>query len=154
VRAAALVYGAGNIEKMLDARMINAEISSNYPKLEPLLPYARSFVAYVLDPADPIHYVDQIAPRPVFIQNGRDDGLIATEAAEQLQAKAGEPKTIKWYPGDHIGLDAATVAQVLKDGLQWILEQDKEFRGGSAALSPQTDPVFAMLQARVEEAHK
>lgn len=151
INAAALVYGAGNIEKMLDARMINAEIASNYPKLEPLLPYARSFVAYLLDPADPIHYVDQIAPRPVLIQNGRDDGLIATEAAEEFQQKAAEPKQIIWYEGDHIGLDPYTVAQVLKDGLNWIVQQDKEFRGGSGDLSPETDPVFAMLQAKVEE---
>lgn len=154
VRAAALVYGAGNIEKMLDARMINEEIAKDYPKLKPVLPFARSFVAYVLDPADPIHYVDQIAPRPVLIQNGLDDGLIATVAAEQLQAKAGDPKTIKWYPGDHIGLDAATVAEVLKDGLAWIIEQDKDYRGGSAALSPETDPIFAQLQARVEGERK
>lgn len=151
VKAAALVYGAGNIAKMLDARMINSEIATNYPKLEPLLPYVRSFVAYLLDPADPIHYVDQIAPRPVLIQNGRDDGLIATAAAEEFQEKAAQPKDIIWYEGDHIGLDPYTVAQVLKDGLAWIVTQDKEARDGNVALSPETDQVFAMLQAKVEE---
>jgi dienelactone hydrolase len=151
VKAAALVYGAGNIKEMLNARMINEEIAKEYPKLTPLLPYARAFAAYLLDPADPIYYIDKIAPRPVLIQNGKDDGLIATIAAEQFQAKAGEPKTLKWYEGDHIGLDAATVALVLKDGLNWLVEQDKEGRGGVATLSPETDQVFALLEARARE---
>jgi dienelactone hydrolase len=145
VKAAALVYGAGNIEQMLDARMINAEVATQYPQLEPLLPYVRSFAAYVLDPADPIHYVDNISPRPVLFQNGRDDGLIATVAAEALQAKAGEPKTILWYEGDHIGLHRPTVARVLQDGLEWLLKQDAEFRGGNAQMAQITVDTFAEL---------
>jgi hypothetical protein len=43
------------------------------------------------------------------------------------------------------------VALVLKDGLNWLVEQDKEGRGGVATLSPETDQVFALLEARARE---
>jgi len=134
VRAIALVYGGADIVKMLQAPMIDSEIASNYPQLGPWMPLLRNATTYIPVPAAPQYYAGEISPRPVLLQNGTADGLIATPAAEALHAAVQEPKVIQWYEGDHIGLDENTVKQVLLAGMKWLVEQDAEFRGGDASL--------------------
>mgnify|MGYP001245841777 CR=1 FL=1 len=77
---------------------------------------------------DPVKYVGQIAPRPVLIQNGDADTVIPERCARALQEAAREPKTVKWYKGDHLGktrdLDIPLVTAVLADALAFIQEQD------------------------------
>lgn len=117
IKAAALIYGAGDLNKMLDASAIADEVGL-------FLPLAKMVVGYIMGPADPINYVHQIAPRPVLFQNGDHDILISNPAAEALHAAAGEPKKIIWYDSDHVGLDEANTLQVLEDCKAWIMEQD------------------------------
>jgi fermentation-respiration switch protein FrsA (DUF1100 family) len=89
-----------------------------------LIPVAR----YFLGVADPIHYVDQISPTPVYFQNGRNDVLVPASAGQALQDAAREPKKVTWYESDHVGIDREHTKRVLRDGLQWLLEQDNPFR--------------------------
>ncbi|MCC6145564.1 MAG: acetylxylan esterase [Candidatus Hydrogenedentes bacterium] len=130
IKATVLVYGGAGISNLLEARLIKQEVGA---WLTPL----KMFANFVLWPADPIRYAGKIAPRPVLLQNGKDDGLISTAAAEALQNAVQEPKKITWYEGDHIGMDEATVRTVLDEGLQWIKEQDArvtaELRGTQKA---------------------
>lgn len=42
-----------------------------------------------------------ISPRPLFIAHGKNNKLHPPDAAEQLYAKAGEPKTLYWIDGKH-----------------------------------------------------
>jgi len=117
IRAAVLIYGGGGITKFPEAREAARELGSNKW-------LAKIIGWYFLGVADPIHYAGRIAPRPVFLMNGTDDGLIPTEAAKALQDAVKEPKKIKIYQGDHIGMDPQTLATVLNDTIDWIKEQD------------------------------
>jgi len=118
-RAAVLIYGGGNISSLLDAREIEKEAGA-------WLPLAKLGGWYFLSVVDPVRYVGQISPRPVYLQNGRNDGLISTPAAKALQEAAGEPKKIQWYDGDHVGTDEEAVKHVLQDVLDYLLKVDKD----------------------------
>ena len=132
VRAVVLTYGGGNVPKMLTARMIADEVRKRHVPLG-ILQFAGW---YLLSASDPARYIDRIAPRPVFLQNGTNDGLIATEAAKALQDAARQPKTIKWYEGDHIGTDVKTVFIVLGDIVDFLKEQDAKIVAAEPAQKP------------------
>ena len=127
IPAVVLTYGGGNIPKMLTARMVAQEIG-NW-----LIP-AQIIGSVLLGASDPVRYAGDIAPRPVYLQNGTDDGLIATDAAKALQNAVKEPKKIQWYEGDHIGFDAETVRIVLNDIVEWLKEQDAKITHQAAVV--------------------
>jgi fermentation-respiration switch protein FrsA (DUF1100 family) len=120
IRAVVLTYGGGNMRAMLSSRATTEELR----KTRIPLTLVQFFGWYFLSASDPLHYIDEIAPRPILLQNGTDDSLIASAAAKALQEAAPEPKTIKIYDGDHIGTDVKTVFVVLNDGLDFIKQQD------------------------------
>lgn len=51
--------------------------------------------------AKPVDVAAAISPRPLFVAHGKDNRLHPPEAAEELYAKAGEPKTLYWIDGKH-----------------------------------------------------
>lgn len=116
IAATSLIYGGGNIRALTRSRELKKEMGAWQPLVELL---GWSFLGV----ADPARYVAGIAPRPVLIQNGEDDGMIADEAARTLQACAKDPKEIKWYKGDHIGLDIPTLWKVLDDDIAFFKKQ-------------------------------
>lgn len=124
IQAIVLVYGGGNISRLLEAPIIAKELGG-------WMPLVKALANFMLWPADPVRYVHKIAPRPVLFQNGRHDVLVAPAAAEALQNAAGEPKKITWYNSDHIGLDEDVVRQVLDEAMQWLLEQDQPHRSAA-----------------------
>jgi dienelactone hydrolase len=119
LKAAVLVYGGGNITDLVDAREIASEIGA-------WRPFVKMAGWFLLGVADPAHYVGKISPRPVYLQNGTNDGLISTQAAKALQEAANEPKTIQWYEGDHVGTDEAAVIRILQDALDYLLKVDAD----------------------------
>lgn len=118
-KAAVLIYGGGNIMQLLDAREIDAAVGG-------WMPVVKVLGWYFFGVADPAHYVGRISPRPVYLQNGANDGLISAPAAKALQEAAKEPKKIQWYEGDHVGTDEAAVKQVLQDVLEYLLKVDAD----------------------------
>ncbi len=151
LRAGVLVYGGGDFNKLLDsyanhlgvAVMLGLIDGKNLnPEKPPLPELTRSqerrvglvlgclkpVVRYFLGVADPIHYVAQIAPRPVYFQNGEHDVLVPAAAGRALQEAAREPKKITWYDSDHVGINLEHTKHVLEDGLRWLLEQDTPLR--------------------------
>lgn len=121
IRAAVLIYGGGNLRKLLSAEMIRNEIGSWGP-------LAKAMAWYFGSVFDPVKYVAQIAPRPILLQNGKADTLVAPAAARALQEAAREPKTILWYEGDHLGktrdLDMPLTTRVLTDALKFLQDVD------------------------------
>ncbi len=117
IRAVVLTYGGGDLPLLLASKAAQQELG---PFTQP----AAYLGAFYMAPADPIHYVGRIAPRPLLLQNGKDDSLIPAESAKALFDAAKEPKELVWYEGDHIGLDEATVRKVLDDALAWIGKHD------------------------------
>ncbi|MFA7693439.1 MAG: prolyl oligopeptidase family serine peptidase [Candidatus Hydrogenedentes bacterium] len=132
IRASVLVVGGANIRTMLDAPMLKSAVSNR------LLHWmGKQIVAFIMSPADPKRYAAGTAGRPVIMLNGSEDTLVSPAAGEALYAALGEPKDIKWYPCDHPGLregDAQIVVDILDDGLEWLLEQDKPFRKDAPAV--------------------
>ncbi len=151
LRAGVLVYGGGDLGKLLDSTATHLGVAAGFgmidgktfnpekpplPKLTPsqqritglviagFTPVARYFMGV----ADPIHYASRISPTPVYIQNGKYDVLVPAAAGEALQAVIGEPKKITWYESDHVGINLEDTKQVLKDGLSWLIEQDDPMR--------------------------
>jgi len=134
-KAVVLVYGGGNIRHLMNSDAINAEVGKG-PAGWLLTDLLAAAARYVLAPADPVRYAHLIAPRPVLLQNGTKDVLISNDAAKALQDAVQEPKKITIYPGDHIGLDEATVWKVLQEGLDWLKEQDAKLTAATATALP------------------
>ncbi len=151
LRAGVLVYGGGDFRKLGDsyANHLGVAVALGLidgknldPEKPPLPQLTRSqerkvgvviggiipFVRYFLGVADPIHYVNQISPTPVYFQNGKYDVLVPAPAGQALQDAAKEPKKITWYESDHVGINREHTIRVLGDGLKWLLEQDDQFR--------------------------
>lgn len=124
IPAVSLCYGGGHIADMLEARAVSGEIRKYAPMW-----FAKSLAWYLLSAADPVNYIAQISPRPIFFQNGTNDCLISTAAAKALHDAAKDPKVVKYYEGDHIGMDRNTVMQVLNDILTFFQEQDAKVTG-------------------------
>jgi len=151
LRAGVLVYGGGDFRKLLnsdanrlgvaaalgliDGKHLDVE-KPPLPKLTRsqerkvglvigcLIPIAR----YFLGVTDPVYYAGQIAPTPVYFQNGLRDVLVPAAAGRALQDAAREPKKVTWYDSDHVGIDLRHTQRVLEDGLNWLLEQDNPLR--------------------------
>lgn len=151
LRAGVLVYGGGDLGKLansyanhlgvavglglIDGKGLDPEkpplpklTASQERKVGAVLACAVPLARYFLGVSDPIHYVDQISPTPVYFQNGKFDVLVAAPAGQALQDAAKEPKKITWYDTDHVGINLEDTKRVLSDGLQWLLEQDDPFR--------------------------
>ncbi len=151
VRAGILVYGGGDLGKLINSTATRLGIAAGFgwidgdkfnpekpplPKLTPMQDRIAGAVIWCATPlaryfgsvADPIRYVDKIAPTPVYFQNGKYDVLVPAPAGKALQDKAGEPKKITWYESDHVGIDLAQTNIVLRDALQWLVEQDNPLR--------------------------
>ena len=152
IRAGVLTYGGGDFKKLLnsyanhiglavllhliDGKNINPE-KPPLPKLTALQecavwPFLTAIIStgrYFASAADPIRYVAQIAPTPVYFQNGLRDVMVPAAAGKALQDAAGEPKKITWYDSDHVGINLEQTKVVLTDALRWLLEQDDPFRG-------------------------
>ncbi len=145
IRAGVLVVGGANLKVMLDAPLIKNGIGN-----AALHWLGKQIVSFMMKPADPMHYAAQTAGTPMLMQNGSRDTLVTPEAGEELFKALGEPKEIRWYPCDHPGLDksdAAIIVQILDEGLEWLLLQDKPFRPDPApaaqvptASTPPTTP--------------
>ena len=62
---------------------------------------------------DPVHWVDDIAPRPFVMVNASDDERLPRRAVDALYESAREPKEIVWMPGQHIHSDRETIQKLV-----------------------------------------
>jgi len=151
IKAGVMVYGGGDLGKLIDSTATRLGIAAGFgwidgkkfnpekpplPKLTPTQDKIAGAIVWCVTPLaryfggvmDPIHYVDKIAPTPVYFQNGKYDVLVPAPAGKALQDKAKEPKKITWYDSDHVGINLEHTKIVLHDALQWLVEQDNPMR--------------------------
>ncbi len=102
-----IIYGGGDYQAILEA---NLDFGPGW--LRSALAGAG---AWLLDPVEPLHYVAQVAPRPVIIINGARDDRIPRRSVEALYEAARQPKRLIWLDEGHISSrDAALLKRVLE----------------------------------------
>jgi len=125
-KAVSLVYGGGDLRLMaFNPRLVGA--------LGPLAPEVGRWLALFGAVSDPIYYAGQISPRPILFQNGDRDGVVIPASAKALQDAAREPKTVIWYPSDHLDLSPEYIPIAVKDGIEWFKKEDEKVRASSAS---------------------
>lgn len=104
----------------------------NVPRF--IAPYTLFFVRKRLgfDPEEfsPIHHIQGIAPRPVFLIQGDSDARMPVSEGNSLFAAAGEPKELWTVPGADHGEAAAAAGTLYEERL---LEFYKKAFGGAAS---------------------
>ncbi len=127
IRAVDLIYGGGNLWRLLSAEAADELGRWRLPA------YLAGW--YFGSVFDPVNYIGRISPRPLLLQNGRADTVVAPSAAKALQAAARAPKQIIWYDGNHPGLngnrDPDIVLHVLTDALAFLQGEDAKIRSGT-----------------------
>ena len=92
---AAMVYGGGELSSLIRhnvGRYEGALVSEFVGLLGGLL----------LQPLEPLRYVNDVAPTPLIMINGLDDEQIPRENAEVVYNRAKEPKRIIWLESRHV----------------------------------------------------
>jgi hypothetical protein len=117
VRAVALAYGGGDLPILLDSRAAREALGKRHG-------LAGAFAWWWLAPADPVHHVHRIAPRPLLLLNGRNDPLIPARAAQAMYRHAAEPKEQVWFEGGHLEPGTARVREVVEHTIGWLRERD------------------------------
>ena len=97
VKTAVLVSGGGNWGELLGEGRHPAVMERRQRGLPDT-----SRIMEIMAPADPLHFVEHIAPRPLLMLNGRDDVIVPAVCAQQLFERAREPKEIEWYDSGHV----------------------------------------------------
>jgi alpha-beta hydrolase superfamily lysophospholipase len=68
------------------------------------------------------HTVGELAPRPLLLIHGTADTILSHQCSEMLYERAGEPKTMKLYPGaGHLMIEARKEMTELVSG--WLIEK-------------------------------
>jgi dienelactone hydrolase len=67
-----------------------------------------------LAPYFPEHWIGLIAPRPVLMVNGTEDGVIPISVAQTLQRAAGKNSAVMWYVGHHDPFSSQQLGPVLQ----------------------------------------
>jgi dienelactone hydrolase len=97
VKAALLIVGGGDLVTLFQESQIAAASATRgvLGEIEPFRP--------VLEFIEPTRFVAHIAPRPLWMLNGRGDQIIPPQCAQALFDAAADPKQIEWYDGGTSG---------------------------------------------------
>ena len=113
VDACLLIVGGGDWRKIIS--------KSEHPAAQKLRDVLSPGMPSPLDDIDPIWWVGQISPRPVWMMNGRQDKIIPAAAAEALHQAAKQPKKVIWYDGGHMP-PMPLIASAIKSWLkEWLV---------------------------------
>jgi alpha-beta hydrolase superfamily lysophospholipase len=68
------------------------------------------------------HTVGELAPRPLLLIHGTADTILSHQCSEMLYERAGEPKTMKLYPGaGHLMIEARKeMTELVSD---WLMQK-------------------------------
>ncbi len=78
------------------------------------------FLAYMIEPLDPIRRFGRLSPRPILFQTSSNDDLVPKNCSAALFAAAGTPKSQTFYAMGHMKPDHAMVRQSMLDGIKWL----------------------------------
>jgi hypothetical protein len=109
-RNVALVYGAGDLPRVLAA---NLGFDPAFLRRPAAWLAMRPFAAFA-----PERFIHLIAPRPIIMVNGADDPQMPVEAARALYRAAREPKELIWMQTGHLmPTDSALIRSLVDTAL-------------------------------------
>lgn len=108
-RNVALVYGAGDLARVLAANIAVAPILREPTAWLATRPFAD---------LGPERFARAIAPRPIVMVNGVDDPQMPRSAVQRLYDAAGQPKTLIWLHTGHLEpTDSALIRSLVDTAL-------------------------------------
>lgn len=113
VKATVLVVGGGDWQTMLST-------STNPAAVKMRQALGEKPDLGMLDPIDPVHYIEHISPRQLLMQNASKDDVVPPACAKALWDRAKDPKTIDWYPTGHTLDDPASRMAVFMKIMDWL----------------------------------
>ncbi len=66
-----------------------------------------------------VEEVGELSPKPLFVAHGQDDEVLPWYCSASIFSQAGEPKTLKLYPGCKHGLDDCR-EELDRDLMEWL----------------------------------
>ncbi|UCF04837.1 MAG: alpha/beta hydrolase [bacterium] len=115
IAAGAMLFGAGNIGQLVRSN-IDAPAVVAVP--------AGWVCAVLAAPVEPLTYVADISPRPLFMLNGLDDPRIPFRCCRILHETAQAPKTIKWIETGHLNVRSKRFHEMVSRELtEWLVSQ-------------------------------
>jgi dipeptidyl aminopeptidase/acylaminoacyl peptidase len=113
--AAAMLFGGGDLQAVIGA-------STEVPRW--LAAPVGWIGAVLVSPVEPLKYVADIAPRPVFMLNGTGDDRIPERCGRLLYDAAREPKTIRWIDAGHVNIRDEKFHELVSEELiSWLVGQ-------------------------------
>jgi hypothetical protein len=114
--AAVMLFGAGDIQSILRAAL-------DLPGI--IAAPAGWLGAVLVSPVEPLKYVADVSPRPLFMLNGTGDPRMPERCSRLLYDAAGEPKTIHWIDAGHVTIRDKEFHKMVSDELvTWLVDQD------------------------------
>jgi fermentation-respiration switch protein FrsA (DUF1100 family) len=112
--AVGILFGAGDIAGVTRANLGDLGVFAT-----PL-----GWVASVLAaPLEPLDYIGDVAPRPLFMLNGTGDDRMPVRFARALHDAAGEPKSVHWIDAGHVHIDTTQFHDEVRGLLtDWLVE--------------------------------
>ncbi len=113
IAAGAILFGAGDIERLARANLRMPAFASAP---------AAWLCAVLASPVEPLKYVADVSPRPLFMLNGLGDPRIPARCSTTLHETAREPKTIRWIDAGHVNVRSSEFhEQVGRELTQWLV---------------------------------
>jgi len=76
-------------------------------------------------PVEPLRYIGEVSPRPIFFLNGTEDLGFPVANVRLLHEAAREPKTIRWIEAGHVIINRPEFHdQVTGELAAWLLKND------------------------------
>jgi fermentation-respiration switch protein FrsA (DUF1100 family) len=108
VDALVLIQGGGGLRRLIDANL-------RWAGVEAFVPLLATAGAVLLHPFEPLRCIGRVAPRPVYLVNGRGDDRIPEACVDALYDAAREPKELLWIDAPHVHpTDAALIGRLTR----------------------------------------
>jgi len=116
VDALVVLFGGGDIQSL---------IRTNLDRPAWMTVPAAWLGKVITAPVEPLRYIGEVSPRPIFFLNGTEDLGFPMTNVRLLHEAAREPKTIRWIEAGHVIINRPEFHDQVTDELvSWLLEND------------------------------
>ncbi len=116
IDALVILFGGGDIQSLIRTNL-DRPIWMTVP--------AAWLGKVITAPVEPLRYIGEVSPRPVFFLNGTEDLGFPVANVRLLHEAAREPKTIRWIEAGHVIINRPEFhEQVTGELVAWLLEQN------------------------------